>query len=550
MKTSKIISIVFIVILAGCAKMKPNENKAVQLSDNTVLEKELKPTDFTNSTTDMNSDYELPPTEIVTKTGTLKLGQTQFSDVNYSYDAATESLQISAHLKILSSDRKIISETEVVLSGNHSKNLGTANLNQKNTDPKNPIIRAKVTCLNSNDQDEFLCDRAVVDFFVLFDKQYYTDQFETVTKKPEISDSKFISDQPKKADPVTQPEEKTPVVETEELQSEGAEDSRESRYQGQVQSTNLQELFFPDSERSSDDLSRPIETVIPQIGEQSVPQPEKNTVAVEPIIEPIIGPSNDKKTNLTVVAEIEKQKKPAEQTINSNIKQTETGALRAFNQAVGFPDQGSLRNSTSLLLQQNLAKETAYYKVAFPARERFYSTYEMSQMISKLGRFVNNQSKDLKLFVGNISARRGGFLAPHKSHQIGMDVDIAYPTDSSALAEKSNFPVVVLQSQKKINKQSYSVEKTFELFKFAFQQNEYPVDRIFVDRLIIQDMCEYAKEKNKFKGADKQIVEKIFQNIEHVDGHGDHFHMRLKCTDSQPACRSKIYKKTMGCVVK
>ena len=171
----------------------------------------------------------------------------------------------------------------------------------------------------------------------------------------------------------------------------------------------------------------------------------------------------------------------------------------------------------------------------------------MSQIIVNLSQFLYKELDAFRLFVGNISARKGGLLNPHKSHQIGMDVDIAYPAATAADAEKNNFPVVVQQSSRKFNSNVYSTKKTFELFKYAFKQTEPPVDRIFADKLILQDLCKYAVQNKEFSGKDKDVVEKLFQNIEHVDGHGDHFHLRLKCTDAHPACRSKIYVKAKGC---
>ena len=140
-------------------------------------------------------------------------------------------------------------------------------------------------------------------------------------------------------------------------------------------------------------------------------------------------------------------------------------------------------------------------------------------------------------------------MSSHLSHQIGMDADIAYPTQTLEEISKTGFATVVSQKSepRKLNTNAYSVEKTFELFKFAFKQTDYPIERIFADQLIIKDLCAYAKQKNELTGPDKKIVETLFDNIEDVDGHGSHFHVRLKCTDFQPACRSKLYTKTLGC---
>jgi penicillin-insensitive murein endopeptidase len=550
MKTSKLAPIVCLLLLAGCAKMKSNSPLAPQQETGSViLEKELKPTDNSNAETLPtqgsvdDSEYEPIPTEIKTETGILKLGRTRFSKVNYTYDKATESIRINAHLKMYSADQRIVFENDVELLGYHTKTLGTASLAQKNHSSGAPAVRAKVTCLNTNDQDEFVCDHAIVDFFVLYEKQYFTDQFETLEKstaestqpKAEQKNEQPKAEPVKPSEPTTSTEQQPEVDDVSDLQSEGSEESIDSRYQGQVQSTNLEELFSSQI-TSSDTTKKTAEpTVKPQPTAPITPEDSKKSD--QPV-----------KPTPTTPAPVKELKKVEDKIINASIKQTADGKIRPYNQAIGYPNKGTLRNATSLQKQQELSNAGDLFSIAFPQKQRFYATYEMSEMISKLGQFVQKQEKGFTLFVGNISAKNGGHIAPHKSHQIGVDVDIAYPKATAGAETK--FPVVVPRSKKVINTQAYSVEKTFELFKFAFKQNEYPVDRIFVDQLIIADLCKYAIEKNELNGPDKDIVSTLFQNIQHVDGHGDHFHLRLKCTESQPGCRSKIYKKSAGCVAK
>ncbi len=513
MKKAKFLLPMLLLLSASCAKLKVSQNNTPnpEAPQQEQLHKELVSTDMFQTEAPENAEqFDSPKVEIKTKSGTLLLGQTKFSAVKYFYDQKQHTLKILGHLKIETKEKTILTENDFELNGKQNSDQAVIDMNDHGRKPNDPVIRAKVTCLTIADNEDVSCEKALVDFFVLFEKQYFTDQFETaqaakpvVVEKPKTNES--VPQILKTNEPIVS-DKPAAIIEETDLQSEGTEESMDGRFQGQAETVDLPEFFKTESSDQT--------------------KAEKDPVHIQ-----IEQPKTENKT----------------QVLNTNFIQSSSGTIRPVNQAVGFPDNGTLRNATSLMTQQTLLKENSFYAISFPTRERFYSTFEMAQMISKMGHFLNSKVSDLKLFVGNISAKRGGHLNPHKSHQIGVDADIAYPVSSADLAEKTNFPVVVTQSNRQIHKQAYSVEKTFELFKFAFKQNEFPIDRIFVDRLIIQDLCTYAETKKEFSGADKLIVEKIFQNIEHVDGHGDHFHMRLKCSDSQPACRSKVYKKNLGC---
>ncbi len=514
MKKAKFLLPMLVLLTASCAKLKVSQNNTADAAvpkQQEPLHKELISTDlFQTSAPENTEQFDSPKVEIKTKSGTLLLGQTKFSAIKYDYDQTQHTLKISGHLKIETKEKKVLTENDFELSGKQNSDQAVIDMNDHGRKPNDPVIRAKVTCLTIAENEDVSCEKALVDFFVLFEKQYFTDQFETApaAKSVDVAKSKTNESLPtilKTNEPIVS-DKPAAVIEETDLQSEGSEESIDGRFQGQVETVDLPEFFKTESS-------------------------DQTTAEKDPVHIQIEQPESEKKT----------------QILNTNFIQNSSGTIRPVNQAVGFPDNGSLRNATSLKTQQTLLKEDSFYSISFPDRERFYSTFEMAQMISKMGHFLNSKISDLKLFVGNISAKRGGHLSPHKSHQIGVDADIAYPAKTAAEAQKTNFPVVVTQANRQINKQIYSVEKTFELFKFAFKQNEFPVDRIFVDRLIIQDLCTYAENKKEFSGPDKLITEKIFQNIEHVDGHGDHFHMRLKCSDSQPACRSKVYKKNLGC---
>ncbi len=145
---------------------------------------------------------------------------------------------------------------------------------------------------------------------------------------------------------------------------------------------------------------------------------------------------------------------------------------------------------------------------------------------------VNQQFQGVpSVVVGAISAENGGFLKPHKSHQSGRDVDIAYlrttkgqpkrfePTDASNL----------------------DTERTWAFLEALLSTGE--VGWVFMD-YEIQALLYEALLDN---GWTEQGLAPIFQYpaganvargvIRHATGHADHFHVRFRCPErDKPEC--------------
>lgn len=94
--------------------------------------------------------------------------------------------------------------------------------------------------------------------------------------------------------------------------------------------------------------------------------------------------------------------------------------------------------------------------------------------------------------IGQISKKGGGPMPPHKSHQLGIDVDVR-----PMRKDGQNSPVT-------INDSEYDQAVTQELISLWWQQA--PVQAVFFN-----DPAVIAAKLSRF-----------------VDGHGNHFHVRLR----------------------
>lgn len=491
--------------------------------------------------------YEKPAEVIKISEDTVFLGRTKMSNVSYNYNPVTQKIFIKGSVVIVNEKKEELSKKNFELEGLHDTKKETVllkpSITQSDKDLSLPIVRGKVTCLLQEKANHFDCSESIIDLFIAYKGQFFSEQLEIQRKKeskpsgpnhPTHQDDKNYSD-------LTEQEEDQ-LTHKGEFQPEGEEDSINGRFEAPTKNTNLHDIFS-----DIEEVKKEIKSTAP-VRPEAKPEPVKPEVKPEtnkPSVTPEQKPAPKPEPKPEVKPENKPESKVDTQPLpapSSPVVTNEKGEIQFYNQAIGYPDKGSLRNATSLLTKMNSLGEKSPFEVVFPKRERFYGTHEMAEMLFRIGERLSSTAKN-KLSVGNISKQLGGFASPHRSHQNGVDADIGYPTDKEGL----KFPIVVRKSNNKFDSSAYSVAKTYDILKFAFYQKDIQVARVFVDRKIKQDLCNYAKSKNEFTGTYAEVVQRMFKSIDHVDGHGDHIHLRLKCSSSQPSCREKLYRINTGC---
>ncbi len=134
-----------------------------------------------------------------------------------------------------------------------------------------------------------------------------------------------------------------------------------------------------------------------------------------------------------------------------------------------------------------------------------------------------------RLYIGDISQPRGGPMrSGHRSHQIGLDIDIWLRRPSEKLLnraqrEKISSHIVVANNGLEVNR--FWTDTHRRVIKAAASDPD--VARIFVHAAIKQEMC-----WTEPKGADRAWLRKIRPWY----GHNAHFHVRLNCPVGSPGC--------------
>jgi murein endopeptidase len=626
-------------VLQGCgSKSNSNSGDAQLAPPPVVFDSAAKPTLVIPETKPGEAAFEAPPESVtnnynVNKPVTLALGKIRLTNARISYSSLDQKISVSGQAAIIDSNNKNLREKSFNLTGSHEGNKSSFKLydgvaDNQNEPAKMMKIRGQATCMQTFSDDSIDCSHVVVDIFISFNNQMYTEQIE-VDNTLSAQNNPNANSPPQVGAPTNPTPDNGSLAGDEDdgtdtqkedqdqgdtnLQPEGSDDSIAGRYEGPAETIDLDDLFADPGPSApapsiSNDTSKPTQPPVavappratpppapvapapkpappkptPQppapaprppapapaprvptpppprvVPQPTPPKPAPRPPAPTPVPAPRVPTPAPKPPKITappapaprvvpqpapVLPPQQPLVIPRERPLSPDLVQTQDGRVRPVNQAIGYPDQGRLHNATSLLTKQQALGSRAFFEVVAPARKTYFATYEMSVMIERAGNLLN-QRYSKKLFVSSAAAQNGGHLKPHASHQMGTDVDLGYPSDTPGM----KFPLVVKKSTRAYYPKNYSPEKTYNVFKFMFSQRDIKVDRIFVDDKIKAALCAYAKSAHETTGADKDFVNKMFQSMQHVVGHGDHFHLRLHCSPSDNGCRSRVYRKMAGC---
>jgi penicillin-insensitive murein endopeptidase len=162
------------------------------------------------------------------------------------------------------------------------------------------------------------------------------------------------------------------------------------------------------------------------------------------------------------------------------------------------------------------------------SRNRNWGTPQLVSFIERFASDMQQREHWPGLLIGDLSQPRGGpMLTGHKSHQIGLDVDIWFmpmPQQPLWVADRETIRPLLLAEEhgRSMIKENWRHGWVAALRRAA----SYPeVARIFVHPAIKKALCESPL-------SDKSWQHKINAYF----GHNDHFHVRLHCPPKMPSC--------------
>ncbi len=199
-----------------------------------------------------------------------------------------------------------------------------------------------------------------------------------------------------------------------------------------------------------------------------------------------------------------------------------------LSEAVGFYSKGSLLNAEALSV------EGAGYMKLFVPRNRNWSTHDLNELLRDVAQELKRvYPKGERLQIGDQSARRGGQISGHASHQNGLDVDVAYlrrnhheqsPNNTKGFEES-------FVKNGKITK-NFDIERNWAALKLMNRVGS--INRIFMDVAIKRTFCEYAKAHGELESEAETL-----RHLRPYSNHDDHMHVRIECPRGNSRCVSQ-----------
>jgi hypothetical protein len=175
---------------------------------------------------------------------------------------------------------------------------------------------------------------------------------------------------------------------------------------------------------------------------------------------------------------------------------------------VGRPNRGRLFNAVELVSEPGLR---------VMVRENTWGSAETVRSLRAAVSELRAQYPDAPdATIGDISRKHGGYLRPHRSHQLGLDVDIGY------------FYAAGGKWYAKANAGNLDRELTWAFMKALIAQGN--VEYLFMDRGVQALLRQHALERSE----DPAWLDELFESprnrdamIRHTWGHSTHFHVRF-----------------------
>ena len=209
------------------------------------------------------------------------------------------------------------------------------------------------------------------------------------------------------------------------------------------------------------------------------------------------------------------------------------------SEAVGKFNSGTLINAASLPLEGGYGWyhhfSELYQHEFYMETRRVWGTVELVNMINQASGEMREKFPDCDLLqVEDLSAKYGGKIRGHGSHQNGLDVDFGYfkkdckqyqPTYQNPYA-----PELVDTNGEVL--ENFDIERNWEFMKLLFKNSD--LNRVFVDKAIKKAFCRHAQTEGELA----ESIE-LLRRLRHVKNHKDHMHVRINCPVDSRRCQKQ-----------
>jgi penicillin-insensitive murein endopeptidase len=193
--------------------------------------------------------------------------------------------------------------------------------------------------------------------------------------------------------------------------------------------------------------------------------------------------------------------------------------------SVGAPNGGRLVGGVQLLRSRALSPREAGHSYALP---------ELVRLLHRGAAKVAQRHRGSVLFVGDLSAREGGALEGHHSHQTGRDADVGFYVTNAAGRPLLTKRFVGFDGEGRAR--DGSGERFDDARNWAFVQalltdRQAHVQYLFISLPLRARLLKYAERVRAPLGVVRRAAE-VMMSPAHAESHDDHWHIRISCPPS------------------
>lgn len=204
------------------------------------------------------------------------------------------------------------------------------------------------------------------------------------------------------------------------------------------------------------------------------------------------------------------------------------------SRSIGTTNRGRLDHGVQV-------QESEFVRVKRRGEAGRYGTAEFVAALAESASHVAALHPGSKLFIGDISRRRGRRFRPHRSHRAGRDADIGYYLldEAGEPAEAPRFLHLGRQGTAVFREVSYRFD---DVRNWAFVAHLLSSERVQVQFIFLYGpLRRRLLEEAARVGAPAELIERASQVMRQPSRgapHRSHMHIRIYCAeDDRPRCR-------------
>jgi penicillin-insensitive murein DD-endopeptidase len=202
---------------------------------------------------------------------------------------------------------------------------------------------------------------------------------------------------------------------------------------------------------------------------------------------------------------------------------------------VGHPNDGYQLRAKKLTSTREL-------KARASSRERAYGHPALVLMLRRSARDVAKAAPGSVLFVGDLSAKRGGPISGHRSHQSGRDADVGFYQTNLEGKSIPTTELIAFDGDGKAKDGSpvlFDDLRNWLLVESWVRDRRAGLSHIFVSDPLRARLLRFAASIPKFQKYVTPAAA-LLKQPENGEPHDDHFHVRIECPKDQLAiCRNE-----------